>query len=131
VAADLAARARQVLAGLLVLAVLALSFGQAVAAPVSSWSEAHPAHLDRAGAHMTAVTAGSGDFGSPCQHDHGTHCPACCIAGGCAMVSGLLPADTPALPPIASAAPARPDVATPAPDGRGLAPALPPPRRIV
>jgi hypothetical protein len=130
VAADLAARARQVLAGLVVLAVLILSLGQAVAGPISSWSS-NPAHRDRIGADVGAVIAVASDLGSPCQHRDCTHGLACCIADGCPVVSVLLPADTTALAPVGSTAPARPDIATPVPAGRGLAPDLPPPRRIV
>jgi hypothetical protein len=119
------------LAGLLVVAVLALLFGQAVAAPISSRSAVESARPGRAGAQMMAITAGSGDFGSPCHHHDCTHGLACCIAGGCGMFSGLLTADTPELPPAAVAAWTRPDVAVPARNGRGLTPSLPPPRRIV
>jgi hypothetical protein len=130
VAASLSARARQVLAGLLVLAVLALSGGQAVAAPMSNRS--HPAHHDGARARATAVIAASGDFGSPCEHHNCTHCLACCIAGTCSMFSaGWLPADVVAPVPVASAPLTRPEAAAPAPDGLGITPAIPPPRRIV
>ena len=128
-AASLAARARQVLAGLLVLAVLALSVGEAVAAPMSNWS--HPAYHDGASARATAVIAASGDLGSPCEHHDCTHCLACCIAGACSMLSGWLPANVAAPMPVVSAPLTRPEVAAPAPDGLGLTPPLPPPRRIV
>ena len=125
-----AGRVRQI-AGLLVPAVLALSFSQTVAVPPSGLSSLSPAHLEGAEARVTAVIAVSGDFGSPCKDHDCTHCLACCIAGGCSMLLGWLPAAAPAPAPMVGAARICPDVAPQAPDGLGLAPALPPPRRVV
>jgi hypothetical protein len=130
VAGSASVKARQVVAGLLVLALLALSFGQAVAAPGLSSSDSHRTHHGiQAG--VTAVTTTSGDFGSPCEHHGCTHCLTCCIAGGCPMLSGRLPVAVSAPVPVVSAARARPDAARQAPEGLGPTPTLPPPRRIV
>ena len=118
----LAVRTRRALAGLLVLALLVLSFSQTFA--VSTQSLVAPVDL------RTAMTM-SGHFGSPAARDNCVDCPNCCISGGCVMLSGYLPPTVTAPMPVMLAVLTKPGVAVPAPDGLGHAPALPPPRGTV
>ncbi len=122
-------RIRKAVAGLLVLAMFALSAAPAMAmAPlVPDHHAAHDCGLPGDGAHSTAVPAPP-DHGQP---DGGRHdAPpglACCIASQCPMLLGGLPAA--AAQPSPSPGPSvRSAVRVRRHVGIDIAPALPPPR---
>ena len=122
--------ARKGVAGLLVLAMLALSV-----APASAWP---PPVLDRSGGHHAAgADCGPSDPGAvPAapdeeprrgHHDQLPPALACCVALHCPMLlADLRPAPAGPLPPAGLRIPAA--VARRQPAGLDIAPALPPPR---
>ncbi len=123
--------ARKGVAGLLVLALLALSV-----APASAW----PPVLDYSGEHHAAADCGSSDPGAvpapPDQepqrghHDHLPPALACCVALHCPMLlADLQPAPAQPMPPTGLRV--RAAVAVRQPAGLDIAPALPPPRDAV
>jgi hypothetical protein len=132
VTAGLSDRMRQILAGLVVLAVLVVSAGQVVAVPLVGSSPSDRTHHSENQTLMTqAIAAHDDDRGSPCKHHSDSHGLACCIAGDCSMLSSWLPVATPALLPAAPRALIYRDTVAPPPDDMGAAPAVPPPRHMV
>ena len=126
---------RRIFAGLLVLAVLVMSFDQSVAMSFASPASFGVTHHDATHDATLTLTAPHhavyGAPGVPCRHDGASHRHACCSAGDCTMLSHWLPAATQAQLPAVSRALARGDAAAAAPDGTRASPEVPPPRRTV
>jgi hypothetical protein len=117
---------RKALSGLLVLVVLLVSVaqGRAVMLPIFD-TASHAIAVGQSDEHRTTSPA----HNHPCDdHDQGL---ACCLAGGCPILTGNLPSGQPALQPRAAVALAFLMAPTTAPDELNSPPDLPPPRYIV
>lgn len=129
---DLSDRMRRVFAGFVVLAVLIVSAGQALPAPLACLSSSDGTHHSESQTLTTPASAAhDDDHGSTCKHQGGSHGLACCTTGDCSMFPIWLPVATPALLPAAQHALLYRDTVAPPPDGMGAAPAIPPPRYMV
>lgn len=122
---------RRTLVGLVVLAVLFTSLGQAIAFPVDGAMLLPGAHHGEPQTLPTAAHAMHGAPGLPCHHDRGSHRLACCIAGDCSTLGHLLQVSVPAIPGAVPQAMVHQYSAVPARVGLRAAPAVPPPRRTV
>jgi hypothetical protein len=120
----LSALIRQVVTGLVILAVLALSAGQALAHTGNSGD----AGLNAAPYERVAAGAPHDHGGLPCEHHDGLPCN--CFAGDCSMFVTVLPASTPAAFIAPREITLAFDVNLP-PEGRGLLPDVPPPRSLL
>jgi hypothetical protein len=126
---DWTGMARKGVAGLLVLALLALSV-----APASAWP---PPVIGHSGEHHAVADCGSHDRGAVAElpgeerrrghHEHLPSALACCVALQCPMLlADLQPAPAQPVPPTGLRV--RAAVAVRQPAGLDIAPALPPPR---
>ena len=120
---------RRFAAGLAFLAVLALSFGQTIAAPLGVMSCCDDVvHCDSAS--LPLAHAGHHDSGSPHKQQNGTHGPDCCIVGSCSLLSAALVVAVPMIPAVPEAITYRPARKT-ASESLDTIPALPPPRHTI
>ena len=119
---------RKALSGLLVLIVLLMSVAQARAVMLPVFDTAsHAITAGQSDEHRTTSPAHS----HPCDGHESTHGLACCLAGGCPILTGNLPPGQPTPQPQAAVALAFLMASTTAPDELNSAPDLPPPRYIV
>ena len=122
---------RRYAAGLALLFVFAVLFGQSLAAsrmalPISiemSHSETHT--------HLMSSGTMHGDQDSPCKHRGGPHDLACCISAHCSLLSPWIASAGPAVVPARLRAFIYRDMIAVPPDQLGTAPATPPPRHPV
>ena len=121
-------RTRRRVACLLMLAVLALMFGQVAAMPLATVSH----HDEVAYLASTSVQTALGDeqSGVPCHHHGNAPGPLCCSAVHCPMLVLALPASAPAVHPLTRYGLAYLHDALHPPPGTIAVPLLPPPRSL-
>lgn len=122
-------RTRRCIAGLIMLAVLVMMFGQVTAMPVATASWQDQA-VNQVSASMR-TELGEQEPRLPCHHHGSERGPLCCSAGACLMLMFSLPASAPAMHEITRHKLAYGWGVVYPPPGTTAAPLLPPPRSLV
>jgi hypothetical protein len=114
----------------MILAVFAMMLGQVVAMPLANLSLNDATFSDRQSS--ASQSARDQDApGVPCHHHNITPGAACCLSGGCPMLTLALPVAPSAAQPTGLRLLAYTQDAMQSPDGTGDAPSVPPPRFLV
>jgi hypothetical protein len=121
-------RTKRRIAWLLMLAVLALTFGQVAAMPVATVS--HDGEVAYQASTSVQTALGEEQSGVLCHHHGNAQGPLCCYAGDCPMLVLALPAGTPAAHPMTRHKLAYQQDGVHPPPGANAAPLLPPPRSL-
>jgi hypothetical protein len=119
---------RRYAAGLALLFVFAVLFGQSFAA--AHMAPSISTEISHSATHMHPVPAdmAHGDQDGSCKHRGGPHDLACCISAHCSLLSPWIASAGPALMPVRLGAFVYRDMTAVLPDQLGMAPAIPPPR---
>jgi hypothetical protein len=113
----------------MIVAVLAMMFGQVVAMPSATLSVTEDSFDQRSS--LTQTVLEQEEPGAPCHHLGDAQGPVCCFAGDCPMLTLALPVTLLAAPTTTLLLLAYRRGAVSPPDPLGTAPMLPPPRSLV
>ena len=121
---------RRSAAGLVLLFVFVVLFGQAFAASVTVPPAIGEMSRSEIPTHLMPADMAHHDAGVPYKHRGGAHDLACCISAHCSLLSPWLAVTTPALAPAGLSTIAYRGTVAGLPHGLGLGPATPPPRLV-